>query len=218
MTTATHALQLDPADLSYEEKKLAGWCTREGCRRWHADDSLLCAPCLRDAKQWSRASQQRRREARRAAKLCIWCPGDRPARATPGSTACLACRVKRRRIKHSDEGVKLDVKQDRSAQIAAATRRDPDGRSRYHGQQKRGQQPKAKLNLQDLRHARQDFEGFADGIELLANVGQDLHRGERERVEQSTASLGERMSGRMDDILERLGHFKQRHGRRDGDK
>jgi hypothetical protein len=127
--------------------------------------------------------------------------------------------VRRHRIKKSDSGVGGRVGPDRAAQIAAATRLDPDGRSRYHGQGKRGQQPKAELNRQDIRHAKQDFDGFEAGVLLIASpAAEDWSRGERERVELATASLGERASGRMDDILERLGHFKERHGRRDGDK
>lgn len=203
---------------SYQARKESARCTVEGCRRKACDRSSRCLKHYRAHKRADRAWRQRQRDARRAAGECIDCPPDRIARATEGSSRCLACRVKRRGLRASDGGVGQGVDPDRSTQIAAATRKHADGRVRYHGQQKRGQQPKAQLNLQDLRHARQDFDGMAAGLELLAEQGQDLHRGERERVEGATASLGERASGRIDDILERLGHFKLRHGRREGDK
>lgn len=107
---------------------------------------------------------------------------------------------------------------NRSAAIASATRTHEDGRTRYHGQQKRGQQPNWKLNLQDLRHVAEDFETFSQGIETLATPeAQQRHKSDRTSYELAVAHVGERMSRRTDDILERLGHFKQRHGKRDGE-
>lgn len=179
----------------------------------------MCKRHHRQYKRVDREAKQRKREERRAGGLCVWCPGDRPAKATEGSTSCLACRIRRNRIKSSDGGVRLGVYPEPIDQIAARTRIGADGRTRYHGQAKRGQQPRAQLNRQDMRHARQDFDGFEAGVLLMASdAAEAWTRGERERVEQATASLGERASGRIDDVLERLGHFKQRHGRRDGEQ
>jgi hypothetical protein len=200
----------------YQACKESGVCTRPGCRRRASDESSMCKRHHREAKRHSRESKQRQRDARRAAGQCIWCPGDRPAPATPGSTSCLGCRVRRNRIRAADGGVKQGVNTD--AAIAARTRTGADGRTRYHGQGKRGQQPKAQLNHQDVRHARQDFDGFEAGVLLMASPqAETWSRGERERIEIATATLGNRATGRIDDVLERLGHFKMRHGRRDGE-
>lgn len=233
--SASSTLDLD----SYQARKESARCTLTGCRRAASDRSSLCLKHYRAHKRTDRAWRAKRRDARRAAGECVDCPGDRPARATAGSSRCLACRIRRKGLKAadratrvarlgSDDGVVQGVDQ-RAAAIAAATRRHADGRTRYHGQQKRGQQPKAQLNRQDLRHVREDFEAFAAGIEILAERGGEMHRGERERVEGATASRGVSASGRMDDILERLGawkperadrvpHVEQRHGARPGEK
>lgn len=96
---------------------------------------------------------------------------------------------------------------ERSAQIAAATSKDSDGRVRYRGQQKRGQQPKWQLNLQDVRHVRMDFETFEKAVRILATPeARQRHAGDREKVEREAAVVGGSMIRRTDDILERLGH------------
>ncbi len=203
----------------YQARKLSRRCTRDGCKRQARDDSQLCTKHLRRKKQTDSEWINRKRAERRAAGLCIWCPGSNPAPATPDSTACLPCRIKRRRIKVSDGGVGGVV--GRSAAIAAATSRDmtgPNGRVRYRGQQKRGQQPKWQLNLQDVRHVRRDFETFEQAIKMLAEpAARQMHASDRERAERETAGVGESMTRRTGDILERLGHFQQRHGPRPGE-
>lgn len=110
---------------------------------------------------------------------------------------------------------------ERSAAIAAATSRDIEGRNgrvRYRGQQKRGQQPKWQLNLQDVRHVHEDFVTFEQAIRILASpTGRQMHASDRETAERKTAEVGHSMVRRTGDILERLGHAMQRHGPRPGD-
>lgn len=177
----------------------------------------MCDRHYESAKRRARESMARKRATRRAGKLCIWCPGNDPAPATPGSTACLPCRIRRRRIKLSDGGVNGGVNERRLA-IAAATRKDSDGRTRYHGQSKRGQQPKWQLNLQDMRHVREDCDTFQQALRTLASPeAQRMHASDRSEVELAAAHVGARMTRRTGDILERLGHFQQRHGPRPGE-
>lgn len=206
--------------LSYEDRKVQGICTRSGCRRRASDDSSLCVRHHRADRRASREYKKRLRDERRAAKLCVWCSNAKPAPASEGSTSCLPCRIKRNRVRAADGGVRVAVHDGgRSAAIAAATRKDPDGRTRYHGQQRRGQQTHTQLNAQDLRMATDSWEAFCAGVTILA--GEDVkewHRGKVDSMKIATASQGERCGRHIDDILERLGHFKERHGRRDGEK
>lgn len=105
---------------------------------------------------------------------------------------------------------------DKSERIAARTVKEADGRTRYRGQQRRGQQTHAQLNMQDLGWARDSFEAFAAGVKLLSSdEAKEWRREERAQVTAATANQGERSGRHVDDILERLGHFKQRHGRRE---
>jgi hypothetical protein len=207
--------------MSYEEKKSQGWCTRRWCRTPAslADDSQLCQRHLKRKREQDAASAARRRAAREADGLCVWCPAAKPRPATQGSTACLPCRIKRNRLKIEDGvGTRLGH-QDRAAAIAAATRKDPDGRTRYHGQGRRGQQTYATLNAQDLRLAKTRWEPFSAGVTIMdTEEFKALHRGEREEVKKAICRVGNLLSGHIDDILERLGHFQTRHGRRDEDK
>lgn len=122
-------------------------------------------------------------------------------------------------MRSTDGGVTGVVTDSHATAIVAATRKDATGRTRYHGQQKRGQLPKWKLNLQDMRHVREDFNTFEQAINMLATPeAQQMHKSDRQKAELATAAVGERMSRRTDDILERLGHFKQRHGKREGEE
>lgn len=158
-------------------------------------------------RKLDKEAKQRKRAKRRADGLCIWCPGDNPSRPTHGSPTCLACRVKHRKVRMSDGAVPLDVYlKQREVKIAAATHTHEDGRTRFHGQQKRGQQPKGQLNVQDLVHVQQDYDGFVAGVMVLvgSEVAQ-LHKSDRLKVQKATARLGDRAARRMGDITKRLG-------------
>lgn len=138
--------------------------------------------------------------------------------ATPGSTSCLACRIARRRLRADDERVHPDVSLNRAARIAARTVVDATGRTRYHGRARRGQQTHAELNAEDLEMAVQSFRAFTTGVHRLADPEtKDLPRAQLDELRKATAHQGQRTSDNIDPILERLGHFKQRHGRRDGE-
>jgi uncharacterized Zn finger protein (UPF0148 family) len=149
--------------------------------------------------------------------LCVWCPeSGPPARVKPGETSCPGCRVRRRRIPRPLGGVDNGV--DKASLIAARTRTHEDGRTRYHGQGKRGQQPSAQLNRQDLDFAESAFAAGRDGLGLLETPEvQALPRVQREDVKRAAAHQLDRATRHIDDVLERLGHFKERHGRRDGE-
>jgi len=178
------------------------------------EDSLHCAPHrIAERAYKAKWAKKRRKQARRA-RRCPDCPRD-AARLKPGERIwCKAHRIARNRISALYIcGVENHV--EKSERIAAATRTHEDGRTRFHGQQRRGQQAHAQLNRQDLEMADQSYTAFKVGVTLLgADEAKVWPRGEVERVKAATASQGERATRHVDDVLERLGHFKQRHGRR----
>jgi hypothetical protein len=172
-----------------------GLCTR--CGAPALDGAELCREHLADKRKRDARWRTDQRDARRVAGLCVWCPSSG-------------------RLPRAVEGVDKGV--DKEQRIAVATCRHADGRTRYHGTRRRGQQPAARLNMQDARRAQERFEAFQAGVRLLASdEAKTWTRGQRERVEKATASCAESASGHIDDVLDRLGHFKVRHGKRDGE-
>ncbi len=201
----------------YHQRKELGQCTR--CGEPAADDSLLCAP-HRDAQRGNaRRWWLARAERRHSNGECAWCHGAKPAKVPPGPMRpCLACRIRSGKQKPSEAGLdnELDKRRER---IAAATWVDPGGRKRYRGQKRRGQRAHAQLNRQDVDLAKQAFQAFEAGVQVLASDEiKELGAGDRDRIKTATASQGERCGRHIDDVLERLGHFQQRHGRRSDDK
>ena len=207
-TTSTE----QPKSLSlYETKKIAQICTYNRCTREPTDGSQLCVRHLakqrkRDAKYKSKVRQERR-----DAGLCAFC-------AVKSDTyRCRACAIEAGFVA-SMKSVQSSV--DKQARIAARTvaNADGDGRTRYRGQTRKGQQTHAQLNVQDLGWARENFEAFAAGVTILGSEeAKAWRREERAQVTAATGNQAERACRHIDDILERLGHFKQRHGCRDGE-
>jgi hypothetical protein len=203
---------MDTAALDYQQRKVQSLCTRAGCSAPASEESSLCEPHHRAAKERAKAGMRKLRRRRKREHCCVHCGGPRK----PRTRSCLACRVRRNRVHPQRSGVTDDV--NKTERVASQTRTHEDGRTRYHGQGKRGQQPKTQLNLQDGRLARDRFDAFHAGVMLLASdEAKTWTQGQRESVEKATASCGESASRHIDDVLERLGHFKVRHGRRDGE-
>ena len=191
----------------YLEKKLAGVCTYPRCQRTPAEGAQLCPRHLAKQRKRDARHKRRLRARRRDAGLCAFCP------AKSKTYRCVACAVKAGFLPRSS--VQSSV--DKSARNAAQTRKHEDGRVRYHGQAKRGQQPAAQLNAQDVAMASECFDDFRAGLTLLeSDEVKALPRVQRDNVRSAVCHQGERVSRHLDDVLERLGHFKLRHGSRDG--
>lgn len=198
---------------TYQQLKEQALCA-QGCGAPAADDHELC-PAHRDAKRDRQAKWvQRKRKRLRRQRRC----GDCQCELKPGERIwCTAHRIRRNRVS-ALRVADVDVSVDKSERVAAATREHADGRTRYHGQQRRGQQTHAQLNRQDVGMAESCFEAFKAGIQLLgSDEVKAWPRGERNAVTKATANQGERCGRHIDDVLERIGHFQQRHGRRDGE-
>ena len=199
----------------YYERKAEGWCVYGACQRradgWPDPTHYYCQQHrVKVLRRKAKAAVAERHSLRDAGKC-------RTCRKPSATYRCLACSIKDR-SKLVSSRVLMGMVTDREAQIAAATRTHDDGRTRYHGQQKRGQQPKWQLNMQDLRHVTQDFAKFSEYLNVLSTPeAQKRHKSDLRAAELEIASIGESVSRRLDDILERLGHFKQKHGPRDGE-
>lgn len=210
----------------YQERLEQGKCVwSRGCKRPLADGSSLCERHLSRSKRKTREWVAEKRAKRREDGVCIFCPGSNPTPVTPPDTYCMACRIRRKRLVKVD-GTRLQVNEgDRAAKLAAATRRGEDGRTRYHGQQKRGNQPAIQLDDQDIRYIKDAVEAGHAGIhayeaakEAKAPVFQ------REDIKSAALHQLSRASGHIDDILARRGFFKEKpghtirkHGKRDGE-
>jgi hypothetical protein len=201
---------------AYSERKAAAVdasrCLR--CTNPPAEDSLLCLPHLESDRKYKRDWAAKRRRKRRRAKECGDC--GEPLRGG-ARIWCKAHRIQRNLLRALLARGGVDISVEKSERIAARTVTHEDGRTRHHGQGRRRQQTHAQMNRQDVLMASKCYGAFKVGIELLGSEeAKTWHRGERERFTKATASQGESLVGHIDDILERIGHFKAKHGTRDG--
>lgn len=116
---------------------------------------------------------------------------------------------------------------DKSRRIASRTLTGEDGRTRYHGQDRRGQQTHAQLDAQDLGFARREITRGESGLEVYAaevaksKAGdpEAMPRIQRDGLRSDAVGYLERASRHLEDVVERHGgHAMKRHGRRDGDE
>ncbi len=134
--------------MTYDDRKEAnantGRCVRPGCRRRCSGDTLLCHG-HRQAANAARARYNKRKRGNRME--CLDC-----SRKVEDGGRCLRCRARltARRPRKMRGGETVGSKQER---IAARTIVDADGRTRFHGQPRRGQQPRAQLDEKDIDDA-----------------------------------------------------------------
>lgn len=141
------------------------------------------------------------RERRERENRCLWCEAPRLA----GHVLCRAHLIRAGRPPTVDVVHPVVHKAER---IAAATRRHPDGRVRYHGKRRRGQQTHAVQNQQDVEMADHNYVAFKAGLDLLgAEEAKAWHRGERVAMIAAICSQAERHIRHLEDVLERLGYF-----------
>lgn len=148
-----------PLMSKYEARLLAQECTR--CGKALAEDrtsmgAAMCERCEGIVRKAQARSKRVKRKARRKAGYCAFCP------RKSKRFRCPACRVKlyaqraRPVVPISEDRVSVRSSVDHNAEISRITRDgESDGyaRTRYHGQARRGQQPWAQLDDQDLVEA-----------------------------------------------------------------
>jgi hypothetical protein len=176
---------------TYEERKVAGVCTRCGAAP-AADDSLLCE-VHRDSQRSAAAGwAARERERRRAAGECLWCPSSARTNVAPGESSCLACRVKRHRV--PKPGAQL-----RAAATFVRRRRGRDG-----------QESNAERNRRDAERAAECLEALRGGLALIETAA--LPPPQQLALVGAVCHEGERTTGHVAAVLERLRH-PQNHER-----
>lgn len=157
----------------------------------------------------------RLRRKRRRARTCIDCGQERPR----GQSLCEGCKLARGRIpKRVASGA--DEQAARERRLAAATRKHEDGRTRYHGQQKRGSQPQLQLDGQDLGYARDMLDRGETGLRYYETPDiQAMPRIQREDVKADALHRLGQAVGHIEDVMRRrdrkfFAHFQERHGAR----
>lgn len=179
-----------------------GICKRNYCGKLVADGSAHCPAHWEDEKRYKRTWAAKRRRAfkrREGQRKCKRC--GTPRRPYKPCTGCAIERDQVEKLKLPPETADTE----KAARIAAATWVDPDGRVRYRGKMRRGQQPHSELNTQDLQWAEECYRAFKAGVRLLDDPStKDWDREERARVKAATANQGERAARHIGDVVQRL--------------
>jgi hypothetical protein len=204
-----------------------GLCTRCGLEPAE-DGAEECKEHVVDKRARDARYRSNLRDERERQGLCVNCPvSGPPAKVSRGETSCLRCKVRRRRLPSTVDGVDNEV-DNRRTRIASRTLTGEDGRTRYHGQDRRGQQTHAQLDAQDLGFARREITRGETGLEVYAvevarsKAGdpEAMPRIQRDGLRSDAVGYLERASRHLEDVVERhgRGHAMKRHGRRDGDE
>ncbi len=188
-------MQTTGGAMTRQERKEAGRCTIPGCKRRCSGDTLLCHGHRRAAKTARQRYNQRKRKNK---KLCRDCP-----RKVSDGRYCLRCRALRagRRPRKTRAGENAG---DIGTSIADRTRIDSDGRTRYHGQARRGQQPRAQLDEQDLDYAIASIARTKAGLAIARSpVYAALPRIQREEAVQAALSPADQGVRFVEEVLTR---------------
>lgn len=129
----------------YEERKLAGVCTR-GCGEPAADDQQMCERCLKRFRKQTRNAMRDLRAARRARGCCAYCE------TKSASYRCPAHAIKRGEIPTA--GVITSVIRG----VGDQWRRDGNGWERFRGKGVRGAPTAAAKDEADLIEAVKALE------------------------------------------------------------
>lgn len=168
------------------EKQIAGKCLYSGCRADAIDGSDFCDP--HDAHERGRAANRQRRHRQKVADagMCIAGCGRKVARQRGKDgkikrRRCAVCRKEHRkqvqnarartRVTGEDRGVTGDAPDLR---ITREVEGDGYARTRFHGQERRGQQKRHQLDLQDLDDAIDRLQRAKRGVLLYVEAAAAL--------------------------------------------
>ncbi len=143
---------------------------------------MLCHGHRRAAASAQKRYLKRKRKNR---KVCRDCP-----RKVTDGRYCLRCRalLTARRARKIRSG---DLSGDKKAAIERRTATDNSGRTRYHGQDRRGQQPRAQLDKKDIQDAIAGLvqvDAALDQVRDPSNA--DLPRLQRKEAEAAVLAVG----------------------------
>lgn len=158
----------------HQDRVLGGGCARGACGQPLKDGSAYCLVHDEEHRRNDRDSKRRmRRVKRRASKpKCLDCP--RPAR--PKLAYCLQCATRLCTRRASTKPAKVVAP---STVVADRTAVDRDGRSRFHGQGKRGAISRIDLTRKDLSWARDGITRALAGHEVVW-AAMDIPRSDRD--------------------------------------
>jgi len=217
------------ATATYAQRKAeaaeTGVCQRSGCDDPAASGSAWCVPHWEDERRDQRDARAKLRKRRKRLGLCRDC-GVKLRKDRGEKIYCAKHRVARNRLRalaHAAAGVQRGVQ--KFERIAARTVRGEDGRTRYHGQDRRGQQTHAQLDEQDIGFARREITAGETGLKVYAQEVERskvkdplaLPRIQRDDLRSAALHQIERATRHLGDVLERHGHVMQRHGKREGE-
>jgi hypothetical protein len=184
------------SDGSYTDLVIAHVCVQ--CAEPAAADSDRCEPHRDQQRKRDRAWRAARRKLHRRRGLCAECE-------TPSDTYyCTAHSIKMGRT----DAVAVDSTVDKAARIAARLKTHADGRTRYHGQDRRGSQPPDQLVAKEIADAVRLLETAAGGFALAYQLPNGTPRERAYRKECFHASLAhaDRVSRVIEELCTRYGY------------
>jgi len=188
-------------NMTYQERKEAGVCTRPGCNQPAGEACNECPPHQFDTQKRARRRRIKNRRAWRKKRLCLRCGGKRKQ----GRTWCAACLVREDRAR-SIASHKPRHNDDRTDRVLEG---DGYARTRYHGQARRGQQKRYQLDLQDLDDAIARLQRAKRGVMLAAEAEeQQMPRVQRDEIRMEAMSQAAHAIRFVDDALDR-NHYER---------
>lgn len=183
----------------YQDRKVAGTCTR--CGEPAEDGYQLCTKHRAAQKRYATASYEASRDARKKARTCSRCGGKRK----PGSKWCVACLIKRAKVK--TQGLKQGQNNGRdriAARTDAITEGDGRTRERYRGKQTTGRMSREALDAQDLELAARAVQRCRDGLAVAHGPEvAALPPIQRREALHAALSFAHLASRHLDDLLAR---------------
>ena len=184
--------------LSYLERKLAQQCTYPGCDREPAIGVQLCPRHRRKHHSRDLAYRSSVRAQRREAGLCRDC--GLPSKAY----RCTICAIRDGHL--STVGVDKGV--DKAARMAARTKVDPTGRTRYHGQTRTGTPPASLRDAQDVAEMHRLIKMCGEGL-VMAREAAGLSKVQLRAAIHAALAHGDRAARLFEHLATRYGYTQQ---------
>ncbi len=190
---------MQPGNTSYLDRKLEGICTYPGCSSAPAPGLQLCPRHRRKQNKRQRTSANRLRAERRRLGLC--------AAAGCGEKSSTYYCVRHAIALGRAVAPAAHNTVDKSARLAARTRVE-DGRTRYHGQPRRGSQPIGQLEAKELDDAIALLRTAKEGL-AMARAAPALSKVQRRAALHAAVAHADRVSRMIAELCERVGFAQQ---------
>jgi len=183
---------------TYLDRKLAQACTYTGCAAAPAPGVQLCPKHRRRLNRARKRSQNALRAARRKAGQCAECP-------TKSSTYyCVRHAIAAKRTRR----VAVLNSEDKQSRIAARTIIGVDGRTRYHGQRRTGDLPRAVLDEQSIDECLRLLVMTKQGL-AMARAAVGLSKVQLRAALHAALAHGDRAAREFEALALRNGYTQQ---------